>query len=167
VQRFLNTLDSELGTDALANVRSTAAWLRSQGFRTKVDPTQREMLLSLREALRAVVDGAGSPKLDVAGWQILAEGAARTDIGAIVSGTGRIGLVPTDGGTPGFVSALFLAMHDSEIEGAWSRLRICRRCRWAFFDVTKNNSAAWCTIRCRQRAKAARYYQRTKLRRLA
>jgi predicted RNA-binding Zn ribbon-like protein len=160
VQRFLNTLDHELDTDAFTDARSAASWMRSEGFRTEVGPKQLAMLRSLREALRTVIAEADSQRLNAKHRSILTAASARARIGATTLSDGSVRLVPAATGIPGFLSALFLAMHDSETDGTWSRLQICQRCRWAFFDITKNTSASWCTVRCSQRAKAARHYRR-------
>src|SRR5229473_1460263 len=41
------------------------------------------------------------------------------------------------------VAALFAAVGDAD----WSRLKLCgsQRCRWAFYDRSRNHSSRWCT----------------------
>jgi predicted RNA-binding Zn ribbon-like protein len=48
-------------------------------------------------------------------------------------------------------------------DGTWSRLKACRAddCLWAFYDGSRNHSAAWCSMAsCGNRAKARAYRSR-------
>ena len=45
--------------------------------------------------------------------------------------------------------------------GDWSRMKGCRQCEYAFFDRSKNRSAAWCAMSiCGNRTKNRAYYRR-------
>ena len=56
----------------------------------------------------------------------------------------------------------FLAgLHEAQVTGAWPRLKGCRACGYAFFDRSKNRSAAWCAMSiCGNRTKNRAYYRR-------
>lgn len=65
-----------------------------------------------------------------------------------------------DGALGRVVAIVFRAMQD----GAWSRLKICRAdtCAVAFYDHSKNQSRAWCSMKiCGNRAKARNHRRRS------
>ncbi len=42
-------------------------------------------------------------------------------------------------------------------DGSWTRLKACRNCHWAFYDESRNRSAAWCSMQlCGNRLKTRR-----------
>jgi predicted RNA-binding Zn ribbon-like protein len=161
VQEFLNTLDVEPDTDELSDPAGASAWLRSQGFTDRVSPARLTLLRDLRDAVRALVE-LDSPRLPVNAWRRLNQLAGPVRVRAAVTRRGEIELSPQGRGLEKLVGALLLAIHDAAEDGSWDRVKTCRRCQWAYFDVTKNSSAVWCSRRCSQRAKASRYYARRK-----
>jgi predicted RNA-binding Zn ribbon-like protein len=162
VQGFLNTLDVEPDTDELADVKSAAAWLRSAGFADHLSPKRLSTLRDLRDAVRALVELDPAQRLPTATWRRLNELAGRIHVQPEVTRGGEIELAVQGRGLEKLVAALLLAIHQAAADGSWERLNTCRRCEWAYFDVTKNRSAVWCSRRCSQRAKASRYYARRK-----
>ena len=55
------------------------------------------------------------------------------------------------------VAVAYEAMRD----GSWSRLKACRNCGWAFWDASRNRSAAWCSMQlCGNRLKVRRHRRR-------
>jgi predicted RNA-binding Zn ribbon-like protein len=64
-------------------------------------------------------------------------------------------------GVDGAVATLLGILHEAQLTGQWPRLKGCRRCGYAFFDRSKNRSAAWCAMSiCGNRTKNRAYYQR-------
>ncbi len=64
-----------------------------------------------------------------------------------------------------FLGSVFKAASDLLIDGDLSRLKRCStpECQWLFLDSSKNNSRRWCDMQsCGNRAKAKRYYQKTR-----
>jgi predicted RNA-binding Zn ribbon-like protein len=56
------------------------------------------------------------------------------------------------------VTAIALA---SMLDGAWPRLKVCRKCEWAFYDRSKNRSGSWCSMQlCGNRLKTRAYRTR-------
>ena len=59
------------------------------------------------------------------------------------------------------MATLLGILHEAQLTGHWSRLKGCRQCGYAFFDRSKNRSAAWCAMSiCGNRTKNRAYYRR-------
>ena len=70
---------------------------------------------------------------------------------------------PDAPGVDGALGAILAAFHDAVVDGTAARLRICRNdaCRWAFYDHSRNGSAAWCSMTvCGTHLKARAYRRR-------
>ena len=106
------------------------------------------------------VDGAGA-KLDLPGCGC--EPRDESDAGSDI--LGLVGDVLAD---IGFGEAEFTPVNGAQAEGFeaqltgdWSRMKGCRQCGYAFFDRSKNRSAAWCAMSiCGNRTKNRAYYRR-------
>ena len=60
-------------------------------------------------------------------------------------------------------SQLLAIAFQSQIEGTWPRLKLCRNpdCRWAFYDSSRNRSGSWCRMgQCGNRLKNRAYRER-------
>ena len=78
-----------------------------------------------------------------------------------VDDAGRTALEPERGGVDGAVAALLGILHEAQLTGDWQRMKACRQCEYAFFDRSKNRSAAWCAMSvCGNRTKNRAYYRR-------
>ena len=67
-------------------------------------------------------------------------------------------LVPLAGGVDGVLGSVLAAAFDCMRDGSWSRLKACRNCHWAFYDESRNRSAAWCSMQlCGNRLKTRAY----------
>jgi predicted RNA-binding Zn ribbon-like protein len=109
-------------------------------------------LRELREALRAVVI-----EPDAAATEIV----RGTPLIVTIDDEGRTALVPARGGADGAVATLLGILHEAQLTGHWSRLKACRHCEYAFYDRSKNRSAAWCAMSiCGNRTKNRAYYRR-------
>jgi hypothetical protein len=59
------------------------------------------------------------------------------------------------------VATVLDILHEAQITGVWPRLKACRQCGYAFFDRSKNRSAAWCAMSiCGNRTKNRAYRRR-------
>lgn len=155
VQRFLNTLHTEKGTDALADAGTAAAWLADAGLGG--GPLDLPRLRELRRELRALC-GDGTPDPD----RFAALGAT-APLRATLDADGRVTLAPHARGTGAVVATLLRDVIDAQTDGTWRRLRICRHdgCRWAFYDTSRSRSATWCAMGiCGNRTKVAKYRRR-------
>jgi predicted RNA-binding Zn ribbon-like protein len=61
------------------------------------------------------------------------------------------------------VAALLGILHEAQLTGHWARMKGCRQCGYAFYDRSKNRSAAWCAMAiCGNRTKNRAYYRRSR-----
>ena len=153
LQRFINTHNHDLPLewDRIGSARRAQAWLRQKGLigaREQVSDADAARLRELREALRALL--AGRPAA-----------VEPTRLRVTVDDAGRTALEPDSGGVEGAVATLLGILHEAQLTGAWSRMKACRQCQYAFFDRSKNRSAAWCAMSiCGNRTKNRAYYRR-------
>ena len=131
------------------------------GSPNRISDDDAARLREFREALRELViaNEKGRPAgsaLDVICW---VSRLARLSVA--VDEAGRTALEATDGGVDGAVATLLGILHEAQLTGEWARLKACRQCEYAFFDRSKNRSAAWCAMSiCGNRTKNRAYYRR-------
>jgi len=150
IVRFLNTLDVEDGTDAIATLEGWKGWLSREGLAGcfgSQDADDLHRVLELRGDLRAL-----------AGGEQHAQGR-QVDIQVALTADGRVELsAPT---AAGFLAA---AAAKVAIEERIDRVKICPAddCRWAFYDTSRNRSRQWCSMKvCGNRSKARAHRRRT------
>lgn len=155
VQRFLNTLHVERGTDALDAPATAYAWLPAPPPAPGAEDLER--LRALRRELRAwcgdgTRDDAALTRLAAAAPLRLAPAAA-----------GDLDLVPAGDGHPAVLATLLAIAFAAQRDGSWARLKICHHdaCRWAFYDESRSRTATWCAMGiCGNRTKIAAYRRR-------
>lgn len=171
VQDFVNTLNMERGTEELLGPEDARDWLAGRGL---LDPTVRvtgpefRRLVEFRESLRgllAVHNGACAEQgVDLDRLGALARSST---LNVTFGPDGDAHLVPTDSQSAGLdraIAVMLAIIFRATVEGTWRRLKACRseRCRWVFFDNTKNRSGAWCVMDvCGSRAKMREYRRRS------
>lgn len=154
VQRFVNTVNCESGEDWLVS------WLDEQGVTTAPESAELDRARVVREAIRELLyennrqRGEGDPRA------VLTAAAVAASLSVDFSRPELVSRAPGVDGAVGRVLAVaFLAM----LEGSWPRLKCCRnhRCRWSFYDYSKNRSASWCSMQlCGNRTKTRAYRAR-------
>jgi predicted RNA-binding Zn ribbon-like protein len=153
LQRFINSHNHDFPPDwdRLGTPARAQAWLREKGLigaRDRVSEADAAALRELREALRALL--AGRPA-----------SIPSAPLRVVVDAQGRTVLEPDASGAAGVAAALLGILHEAQLTGAWGRMKACRRCEYAFFDRSKNRSAAWCAMSiCGNRTKNRSYYRR-------
>ena len=156
VRRFVNTIELPDGPDELDSVEKARAWLLSQGLAPVKDQAHLALLREFRETLRELLfanNGEGDAPL---AWERLRPFLASTRLGLAVNPSFGLELSPQDKGP---IASLLAIVYESQLLGAWRRLRACRKssCRFAYYDHTKNASRAWCSMAtCGNQAKAQR-----------
>ena len=166
LQRFINSYNHDFPADwdRIGTPEKARTWLRetrlvAQGY--PVSEADVTRLRELREALRALAvanQGAGP---GAAPADVLRRAAGRAELGVAVDDSGRTSLEPARGGVDGAVARLLGILHESQLSGDWARMKGCRQCEYAFFDRSKNRSAAWCAMSiCGNRTKNRAYYRR-------
>lgn len=158
VRRFVNSLDIDTGTDELASPAAASAWLREQGWRTRVGAAELIELLEAREALR-----------DLMGVSLEAKAAVALDAIArrhplLVQISSPDPLQPTsNAGVGAFLERILSLVVAARIDGSWDRMKTCANdeCRWLFYDHSRNRSRTWCTMDiCGAEAKMRAYRRR-------
>jgi predicted RNA-binding Zn ribbon-like protein len=166
IRAFANTVDLEDGTDELASATGAADWLRARDLVTEPLPltaADHRRLLDLRTGVRAALGEGHRDELAVGdavlgGLPVL---VSLTEGGPVPPA----GLPPVDRA----LARLAIAWSALAVTGESRRLKRCvdDRCGWVFWDVSRNHSRRWCTMRvCGNRAKSRRYSARQREARL-
>jgi predicted RNA-binding Zn ribbon-like protein len=164
---FVNTLDLEEGTDALATPHELAAWLANRRLMKSPAPTlsgaDRLQAIKLREALRTLMlaNNGGTP--DGRADRELEQAARRGDLGVHFAPSGTMSLAPGAGGLAGALAQLLVPVAHAVSDGSWQRVKACGApaCQWAFYDRSRNRSGVWCEMAvCGNRTKVRAYRER-------
>jgi predicted RNA-binding Zn ribbon-like protein len=166
LQRFVNTWNHDFPTewDRLGTPDKARSWLLAKGLvppETRISPREAAALRELREAVRelAAANHAGAPS--PAAVRTIRDASKNAMLLVSVDASGQSALEPVHNGVPGAIATLLGILHDAQVAGAWSRLKGCRQCGYAFYDRSKNRSAAWCAMSiCGNRTKNRTYRQR-------
>jgi predicted RNA-binding Zn ribbon-like protein len=182
VQRFVNTLDIESGTDQLDSPAGLSGWLAGSGLQTPqaaggrvrsgdvpVSHSTLKTAVALREALRGVLsshvlfpgapDGAQARGAAGGMGKVAGPPSRRSGVGD----DGRVTPVPAGAGVQAALTRIVLIVAEAERAGTWSRLKACSAsdCRWVFYDRSPTRSGCWCSMRiCGSRAKSRAYRRR-------
>jgi predicted RNA-binding Zn ribbon-like protein len=167
LQRFINSHNHDFPADwdRIGTPEKAKAWLRQKQLVAAGDDVAEAdvtRLRELREAIRALAmanhrgQSPGPAPAEVI--RTLSGGA---QLRVAVDDAGRTTLAPTAPGVDGAVGTLLAILHEAQLSGDWSRMKGCRKCEYAFFDRSKNRSAAWCAMSiCGNRTKNRAYYRR-------
>ncbi|WP_158602710.1 CGNR zinc finger domain-containing protein [Jiangella rhizosphaerae] len=160
VRRFVNTLDIDAGTDALATPGDLTGWLRSASLLagdTDAEPGDLANAVAVREALReALAANHGGEPIPSGALAVLNDAAARARLAATLTASDGWRARPAAGGVDGAIGALLALVGDAMADGTWSRLKVCVNdtCRWAFYDESRARTGKWCSMQvCGNRAK--------------
>jgi predicted RNA-binding Zn ribbon-like protein len=166
LQRFINSYNHDLPRewDRLGTPEKARAWLQHKrlvGPEVRISAADAARLRELREAIRAltIANQAGPP--DPASAAIVGKASRRALLRVAVDDGGRTVLEPDRPTVDGAVATLLGILHEAQLTGQWRRLKGCRQCGYAFFDRSKNRSAAWCAMSiCGNRTKNRAYRRR-------
>jgi predicted RNA-binding Zn ribbon-like protein len=165
VRRFLNTYDVEEDVDEIASPDALRAWLAGQGLESgaRIAPDDVQRAAAMRESLRALTFANNGEPLAANAVPTLNSIAAGARLFVHFDDHGQTALEPAGDGVDAALGELLAIVVRSMAEGTWQRLKACRddTCQWAFYDLSKNRSAAWCSMAgCGNRAKARAYRAR-------
>jgi predicted RNA-binding Zn ribbon-like protein len=166
LQRFINSYNRDFPRewDRIGTPEKARAWLREKRLvaaRDRISEADVARLRELREAIRAlaIANQAGQP--EAAATDTIRELSGTARLSVAIDDTGRTALEPSRRGVDGAVATLLGILHEAQLTGHWPRLKGCRQCGYAFFDRSKNRSAAWCAMSiCGNRTKNRAYYRR-------
>lgn len=158
IQQFVNTFDREAGRDQLASsevlARWFSVWTRWPGLALP-SGEEHARALAVREGIR-----------DLAQHSLAAEApfekaVQELDIRLVV----QVGQLRLDSTTRlgRALSPILDAVRAAMDDGSWARMKVCdrERCRWLYYDSSRNASSRWCaTDICGAREKAQRAYRR-------
>jgi predicted RNA-binding Zn ribbon-like protein len=166
LQRFINSHNHDLPADwdRLRSAQTAQAWLRKTRLvrpRDRVTEADAARLRELREALRAVVMTNHGTELDRAARHVIGRAARGAQLSVAIDAAGHTTLAPAARGVDAAIATLLGIFHEAQLTDDWSRMKGCRNCEYAFFDRSKNRSAAWCAMSiCGNRTKNRAYYER-------
>jgi len=166
LQRFVNTHNHDFPEDwdRIGTPAKAAAWLAAKDLvssDTRISVADVHRLREFREALRALLVARPGGHPDAAAAETLRRAAGSAPLTVSVDETGRTALEPAGGGADGAIATLVAILHEAQLSGEWSRMKGCRQCEYAFYDRSKNRSAAWCAMSiCGNRTKNRAYYRR-------
>ena len=149
VQLFLNTADHETGRELLPTPDGLRSWFAENGVAVgRTGPAGLRRAHELRDALRDfVVTGRSSQALDDAARR------ARLTVD-LADATLR----PQGDGVDAALGVVVARVYEAIRDGSWARFKACRNCGWAFWDESRNRSAAWCSMQlCGNRLKVRRH----------
>jgi predicted RNA-binding Zn ribbon-like protein len=164
VEAFANTVDVEEASDEIATPAGLSGWLKSRGLLDASGEVSAEAHASylalragIREELGAHVGDTPDPQLLAAADQVLAAHPVLV--------TARGFLTPAAELPPerGPLATLAIAWSELVTTGDAARLKRCAEhtCAWAFWDVSKNRSRRWCSMKvCGNRNKTRSYASR-------
>jgi predicted RNA-binding Zn ribbon-like protein len=166
LQRFINSYNHDFPRewDRLGTPEQAQVWLQHKrlvGPDVRISAAAAARLRELREAIRAltIANQTGQPDAAAAGIVRRASRTARLRVD--VDDTGRTVLEPDTPSVDGAIATLLGILHEAQLTGQWPRLKGCRQCGYAFFDRSKNRSAAWCAMSiCGNRTKNRAYRRR-------
>jgi predicted RNA-binding Zn ribbon-like protein len=166
LQRFINSSNHDFPPewDRIGTTEKATAWLRQKRLvapADRVSDAEAARLRELREAIRALVVANHGGELDPVAAAVIREASNSARLTVALDAAGRTGLEPAQPGVDGAVATLLGILHEAQLTGQWSRMKGCRQCEYAFFDRSKNRSAAWCAMSiCGNRMKNRAYYRR-------
>ena len=166
LQRFINSYNHDLPPDwdRIGTAEKAASWLRRKRLVAPDEPVTEPdaaRLRELREAIRALVVANHGGRPDAGAAPVIRAAARTAPIAVAIDDAGGTALAPARTGVDGAVATLLGILHEAQLTGHWPRLKGCRQCGYAFFDRSKNRSAAWCAMAiCGNRTKNRTYYRR-------
>ena len=166
LQRFINSYNHDFPRewDRIGSAKRAEAWLREKRLLSpgdRISDADAARLRELREAIRALAIANHGGQPEAAATDVLRTLSGGGQLTVAIDDTGRTALEPTGRGVDGAVATLLGILHEAQLAGDWSRLKGCRKCGYAFFDRSKNRSAAWCAMSiCGNRTKNRAYYRR-------
>ncbi len=167
VQEFVNTRSNLRDLDLLEDAEKAARWLAARELlpdgKIEISETDRRRLISFREGLRSLLATRNTGE-ETSTFGELDELAGDALLRVRFDPSGEPRLLPAEGkGVERAMSTMLAAAAHSAVEGTWRRLKACRneKCRWVFYDGSKNRSGAWCDMQtCGARHKMRAYRER-------
>jgi predicted RNA-binding Zn ribbon-like protein len=164
---FVNTVEPEAATDAIATPALLRSWLIEQRLLSPGGPpltgAEHTRATDLREALRAImVANNGGPR-DMGAATQVEQASRRGQLSVRFAADGSASLGPRGSGLDAALASLLVPVARAQFDATWQRVKACRQpaCREAFYDHSRNRSGVWCDMAlCGNRAKVRSYRAR-------
>jgi predicted RNA-binding Zn ribbon-like protein len=169
VQAFANThwdLEHDVGGEVLHSPAALGRWLMGRGLLEAGATLARADLkraLAVREGIRALLAGNNGSPLDPQAMDALNLAASRSAVVIQFNPDGSPRFDPRRADLDGALGLLLAIVARAQLDGSFARFKACpgEDCGWAFYDYSKNQASAWCSMAvCGSRAKARAYRQR-------
>jgi predicted RNA-binding Zn ribbon-like protein len=166
LQRFVNSYNHDFPEDwdRIGTAGKAQDWLRRKRLirrDERVTEAEAAELRELREAIRSLALANHGDAADRHALAVIRRAARDAAIGVEIDAAGRTSLDARGRGVAGATATLLAILHEAQLTGHWLRMKGCRQCGYAFFDRSKNRSAAWCAMSiCGNRTKNRTYYRR-------
>ncbi len=166
VQAFVNTVDLEDGSEEFADAASLLSWLDRRGLigsDAQADEDDLSRAIEVREAIRSLLVANADGQIDPEALGVLNRAAEAAELRVVFEDNRNASLQPKAEGVDGALGRLLAIVIAAMADGSWARLKACRydRCRWAFYDASKNRSGAWCSMSvCGNKVKTRSYRAR-------
>ena len=166
LQRFVNSYNHDLPRewDRIGTAAKARKWLREKGLIAagdRVSGADAARLRELREAIRALAIANQGERPNAAALEVIRRAARAAPLLVEVDDGGGTTLAAAPRGVDGAVATLLGILHEAQLTCHWLRMKGCRHFGYAFFDRSKNRSAAWCAMSiCGNRTKNRAYYRR-------
>ncbi|MDQ3963456.1 MAG: CGNR zinc finger domain-containing protein [Actinomycetota bacterium] len=168
VQDFVNTLDreGEVEGEELTSPAALREWFATHELMDADEPvTDADVLRAkeLREGFRDALEANHEGRPDARAIDAINHIARNARLYVRLHPDGSSSLESEGLGVDRALGGLLAIAYTAMADGTWSRLKVCRRekCRWAFYDHSKNRSGNWCSMAvCGNKEKAAAYRAR-------
>jgi len=167
VRAFVNTLDIEAGTDALADPSELAEHLVTWHLLAPdrgLGASDLRAAIELRESLRTLLIAHNGLDVDTAASvDVLNRITAQAGLRPAMTYGGAVGYHVLREGGIGALGALVAIVYAGQTQGVWTRLKACSSdtCRWAYYDASRNRASRWCHMQvCGNRAKGQTFRAR-------
>ncbi|MFJ2839165.1 CGNR zinc finger domain-containing protein [Nocardia sp. NPDC087230] len=154
---FANThADGGGGVEQFADADGLRTWLRGTGRQVTGAVTDADAAEArqLRDAVVTILlTHSADPNVSAVAIEeseaLLRRAADRYPLRATIDRDG-VELRPIADGVSAVLAAILAAVTELAYTGSWSRLKACRNppCHFAFYDRTRNTSAAYCSNAC-------------------
>lgn len=176
VQAFVNShydLAHEHGAELLHSPSALASWLEARGLldracAAKISRADLRRALDIREGLRAMLAANNGAAWDQQAVEKLNRAAAARPAVLIQFHRDGPSLELYERDIDGAFALLLGIVARAQLDGTWARFKACPGddCGWAFYDYSRNQASAWCSMSvCGSRSKARAYRQRNRRRR--
>jgi hypothetical protein len=146
VRQFMNTWVVPSATRAPedrlpALLRDADAWRRTISELPLGAGDSVELLVTLRDDLRQMLDGSGDWPYGLQRW--LERYPPVVEVVSVADATVVRHTPAPDSGVAGWILA---AIVDAVNDETWFRLKRCPDCQWIFYDRTRSRTKVWCDM---------------------